>query len=87
MQIKKEFVLREIAGDFVLVPIGKTAAEFTGLFPLTETAARIWELLPDFNNQDDIVNVMLEEYEVEKETLVTDVAEFLNKLKNFGIID
>ncbi len=87
MQIKKEFVLREIAGDFVLVPIGKTAAEFTGLFPLTETAARIWELLPESATAEDIVNTLLQEYEVEKDVLTADVADFLNKLKKFGIID
>lgn len=86
MQIKKEFVLREIAGDYVLIPIGKTGAEFKGLFPLTETAAAIWEMLPGAENEEEIINKLLEEYDVDHETLATDVKGFLNKLREFGMI-
>ena len=87
MKINKEFVHREIAGDHVLVPIGKTNAEYNGLFPLTETAARIWELLPEADNEEYIVNKLLEEYEIDRETVEADVREFLNRLREFRIID
>ena len=87
MLIKKEFVLREIAGDFVLVPIGKTSGEFKGLFPITETGAFIWNLLPEAENQDYIIEKFLCEYDVDRETVTSDVSEFLENLRNFGIID
>ena len=87
MKINFEFVIREIAGEYVLVPIGKTTAEFNGLFPLTETGAFIWNLLPDAENEDYIVNKLLEEYEIDRETVQTDVTQFLNKLREFRIID
>ncbi len=87
MKINKEFVHREIAGDHVLVPIGKTSAEFNGLFPLSETGAFIWELLPGAENETYIVNKLLEEYEVDRATVEKDVAEFLDVLREFRIID
>ena len=87
MLIKKEFVLREIAGDYVLVPIGKTSGEFKGLFPITETGAFIWNLLPEAENQDYIIEKFLTEYDVDRETVTSDVSEFLDNLRNFGIID
>ena len=87
MKINFEFVIREIAGEYVLVPIGKTTAEFNGLFPLTETGAFIWNLLPDAENEDYIVNKLLEEYEIDRETVQADVTQFLNKLREFRIID
>ena len=87
MKIKKDFILREIVGDYVLVPVGKTVNEFTGLFPLTETGARIYELLPEAENEEYIVNKLYEEYEVDRETLKTDVNGFLDKLRKYGIID
>lgn len=46
MELKKELVLRDIAGDFVLIPTGTTVLENNGLFTINEVAARIWELLP-----------------------------------------
>lgn len=87
MLIKKEFVLREIAGDFVLVPIGKTSGEFKGLFPITETGAFIWNLLPDADSEEFIIEKFLEEYDVDRETVTADVSVFLGNLRKFGIID
>ena len=87
MKINLEFIHREIMGDHVLVPVGKTSAVYNGLFPLTETGAFIWELLPEADNETYIVNKLLEEYDVDRETAVADVTEFLNKLREFRIID
>lgn len=87
MVIKKEFVLREIAGDFVLVPIGKTSGEFKGLFPISETGAFIWNLLPEAETEDFIIDKFLNEYDVDRETVSADVNEFLSYLRKYGIID
>ena len=86
MEVKKEFVLRNIAGDFVLVPLGKTAAEFNGIFPLTETAARIFELLPEAKDENDIVSRIYDEFDCDLDTIKGDVSQFLNKLREYGII-
>ena len=45
MKIEKDFILREIAGDYVIVPTGKTALEFNGLITVNELGAFIWEKL------------------------------------------
>lgn len=86
MKIKKEFVLREIAGDSVLVPIGKTMKEYTGLFPVNDVGADIWKLLPEAESAEYIVDKLYEEYDVDKATLRKDVEEYLTKLRNYGII-
>ena len=46
MIIKKELIKREIAGDTILVPVGKAVYDANGLFALNELGAFIWELLP-----------------------------------------
>ena len=46
MEVKKQLVLREIAGDYALIPVGDTVIKNNGLFSLSETGARIWALLP-----------------------------------------
>lgn len=86
MEIKKEFVLREIAGDFVLVPVGKTVGEYPGLFPVTETAAEVWNFLPEAQSRDDIVNFLYDKYDAEKSVIENDVDDFLSRLSDFGII-
>ena len=43
MKIVKEFILRDIAGEYVLVPTGETTQEFNGFITITDTAKFIWE--------------------------------------------
>lgn len=87
MQIKKEMILREIAGENILVPGADAVLDLNGLFVMTETAAFIWNILPDVETEEEILNKMLEEYEIDKETAQKDISDFLEKLRSFGIID
>ena len=87
MTIKKQLIKREIAGDTILVPVGKTVYDSNGLFVLNELAAFIWELLPNVNTEAEIVSAILEEYEVSAEEAAADTTEFLAKLREMGIID
>ncbi len=87
MKINKEMTLRTVAGESILVPNANVVLDLNGLFIITETGAFIWQLLPNAENQEEIVNKLLEEYEIDRETAEKDVAEFLEKLRGFGIID
>ena len=86
MIIKKELIQREIAGDTVLVPIGKTVLDTTGLFVLNELGSFIWGLLPKVETAQEICDAVLEEYDVAPAVAAQDVAEFLCKLEELQII-
>lgn len=86
MKIEKEFILREIAGDYVIVPTGQTALEFNGLITVNEIGAFIWKKLDQDITEDELVQAILEEYEVDEETARNDVKEFLDKLTECKIL-
>lgn len=86
MEIKKELLKREIAGESFLVPLGKTVYDTNGLYVLTELGAFIWDLLPDAKDADQIVTAILGEYEVDEATARADTLEFLDKLRDMGIL-
>lgn len=86
MLIKKELIKREIAGDTILVPVGKTVYESNGLFVLNELGAFIWDILPQAETAEDVCRAVLAEYEVSPEEAEKDVAEFLASLAKLGII-
>ena len=86
MKIKKELIKREIAGDTILVPVGKTVYDSNGLFVLNELGTFIWDLLPDVDDRERIVDAVLAEYEVSRETAEADIQEFLGKLQEMGIL-
>ena len=87
MKIKKELIKREIAGDTILVPVGRTVYDSNGLFVLNEVAAFIWDILPEVSGEEEIVQKILSEYEVTPEVAAADTAEFLGRLREMGIIE
>jgi hypothetical protein len=86
MIIKKELITRQIAGETVLVPVGKSVYDANGLFVLNELAAFIWNLLPNVDTEEEICEAVLAEYDVSAETAAQDVAEFLNQLREMHIL-
>lgn len=86
MIIKKELIKREIAGDVILVPVGKSVIENNGLYVLNELASFIWDILPQCENEEEIVTKILDTYEVEETVARKDCNLFLNKLKEMDII-
>lgn len=87
MKIKDDYVLRNIAGDYVLVPTGDAAAKYNGLFGVTEVGARIIELLPECGSEEEVAAKILEEYDADGETVAHDVADFISKLREQGILE
>ena len=86
MKIKKEFVKRDIAGDTILVPIGKTVYDSNGLFVLNELGAFIWDRLRAAETEADLLRDVLSTYEVTEEVALQDIREFMDKLREMEIL-
>ena len=86
MKIIKEFILREIAGECILVPTGKTSQEFNGMITLSDTARFIWENIERADSFEDLVKMMLEEYEIDEETAKRDAYNFIDQLLASGFV-
>lgn len=86
MKLKKQFVLREIVGEAVLVPIGESAARFNGLLTVNELGKFIWENIESAKDEEELLQRILDEYEVDRDVAKADLDEFLGKLKAVDII-
>ena len=86
MKIEKEFVLREIAGDYIIIPTGKTVLEFNGLITVNEVGVSLWKMLQQDVTQEDLVKGILDEYDVEESVAREDIQEFLDILVKGGIL-
>lgn len=87
MQIKKDFVLREIAGDHIIIPTGQTALEFNGLITVNEVGVSLWKMLQEETTVDRLLQGILDEYEVEEDVAREDIQEFLDALVEGGILE
>ena len=86
MRINKEYVLREIAGDYIIIPVGATALEFNGLITVNEVGVTLWNMLQEEVTMEDLVQGVLAEYDVQEEVAREDIQEFLNELVKGGIL-
>ena len=87
MKVDKEFVLREIAGDYIIIPTGRTVLEFNGLIKVNEVGVSIWNMLQNEVTFDELVKGILDEYEVEEAVAREDIREFLDTLIGGGILE
>lgn len=86
MRINKEFVLREIAGDYIIIPTGSTVLEFNGLITVNEVGVTLWKMLQEEVTMEQLVQGVLAEYDVEEEVAREDIQEFLDVLVKGGIL-
>ena len=86
MKIKDGFVLREIAGSFVVVAVGDGIKTFNGMIQLNDTGALLWKNLEQGAEKEQLVEAMMKEYNVEKSVAECDVDEFIESLKGANLL-
>ena len=86
MKVSNDFILREIAGEFILVPVGAAAATFNGLITLNETGKTVFQALQKERTVQELTDQVTAEYEVDANTARADVEEFLGQLRALGAL-
>ena len=62
MKIKDNFILKKIAGSYVVVPVRSRAVDFSGVIKLSESGAFLWHILESGATRDELVARLLDEY-------------------------
>lgn len=81
-----KYVLREIAGENILVSVGEGVADFCGIVKLNPAAKVIWERLQKGASAEDLVNSLIEMFDVSRDQAAEDVEKSLELLKSQGMI-
>jgi hypothetical protein len=79
-------VSRGIAGEQILVPVRKKAADMAAVYVLNEVGARIWELVDGRRSLADIGSVLLLEYDAQPERIEEDLVEIVVQLEELGML-
>lgn len=86
MKIKPFFVLREIAEEYLVVPIGEEAENLKGILSLNATGAFLWKKLENEQTEDDLINSLTESFVVEENIARQDVSQFLSEIDRIGCL-
>ena len=87
MKIKGELLLREVAGEIIVIPVGETALRFNGMICLNEVSALIWKGLQAEQSREEILESVLNEFDVSREEASADLDEFLHQLSENNLLE
>lgn len=87
MKIKKGFILRNVAGNNVVAPIGDASIDFNGMMSLNETGAFIFGKLIDGISREELIEAVIEQYGIDKELAQKDVDNFIKKIEGEDLFE
>lgn len=89
MRLKDQLVLREVAGQYVIVPTGERVREVRSIVYISYSAAYLWDYMQDCEfTKDDLVARVMEHFsEVTEEQARADIDDFLKVLEKHNILD
>jgi len=80
--ISRDVLAQELDGETVLLDLASES-----FFGLDEVSTRVWQLLRDGAGRAEIIDRLLEEYEVDREVLERDIEDLLERLAEAGLIE
>lgn len=87
MKIKDGFILRKVAGNNVVVPVGQATLDFNGMISLNETGAFIFEKMLEDISREDLIQAVVDEYGIDVEVATTDVDSFISKVEKEDLFE
>lgn len=86
MKLKEGFILKNIVDEWIVMPTGSNIKNFEGAIVLNDVSAFIWQQLENPISREDILQAVLEEYDIDEQTAAADLDGFLEILEGLGIL-
>lgn len=88
MKIKEEFVLQEVADEYIVVPVADEAERLHGIIKLNETGAFIWKCISQKDmSYDEIEKELVSEYSVSLDKAASDLKAFIEQIRGMGCLE
>ena len=87
MKIKDGFILREVAGTFVIISVGDESLDFKGVITINEVGADIWRGIEEGKTKEEIIKKILNDYNVTEDIVTDDFDDFIEQLASKNIIE
>lgn len=82
--MQNDYLLREIAGEYMLVPLGNSS--LNSMVSFNETGAFVWKKLEQGLTEEEIANALTAEYNVAYNQALEDVKQLISYLKEKNVI-
>ena len=87
MKLKGNFILREVMGEVLAIPVGESLLDFNGMICLNPVGDEIWKGLQAEKTREEILEDILEEFDVSREEATADLDDFLLRLRESNLLE
>jgi hypothetical protein len=87
MKAKADFVVRNVVDEYVLMPTNDNIGRFNGTVLLNEVSAFVWGKLQQETTQEEILEAILQEYEVPRQIAAGDLKTLLDQFTELGLLE
>ena len=87
MKQNSNFLMRQVAQRYVIVPVGEAAEKFSGMITLNGTGKFLWDLLEQEQTVQSLAQALIDTYQISGELAMKDAAAFVEKLKSCGAVE
>ena len=82
-----EAILRPLAGEWFLVPIRTSPADFRAIFSVNEVGAAIWGELDGTRPLGTVLERLLDRFDAPAEKVAGDLFDFVEQLETAGLVE
>ena len=88
MKARKGFNLRNVCGEQIILPEGKENIDCSSIISMNESSAYLWKNIQDKDfTAEDLVRLLMDEYEVDEETAGEDVRQLIRQWQTADLLE
>ena len=80
------FLLREVAGEAVLVPVGEAGIFENSVISLNETCRFLWQLFQQPRTEEDVITEARKEYSDPEGEMEQGIKDFIREYLRYGLL-
>ena len=87
MRLKHSFEIVDVGDEIIAVPVGDSAAKMHAVLKFNKTGREVFALMQEPTTEEAIVNALEEKYPNQRESLTAYVHKFVQRFRDWGIIE
>ena len=87
MKIRNGFILRKVGEQNVVVAVGEASRSFNGIIRLNDSGRYLWEKLQSGTTEQELLQTMLNDFDIDESTASKDISAFIAKLEEAGLLE
>lgn len=86
-RINPDFILREIAGEYTIIPIGGNNVFSNAVMAPNETVVFLWEAFQQPSTIQDVVVEAMQKYDATEEQIYNSISNFVKQSLEFKVLE